>query len=465
MQFGERLLASMGRPSEVQRVDCTHLSLLAASSLPPLAEGGDEGAAKLGYTLRVGNADGAVRGQLIIRSDRLERSSELATILAHAVARCNSPLGAGAAAETTGEFNAAFQHALARCAHVLFEREALPGGDSAGPAAMIAAPSSAATMLPVVAEGSDADQWSGEPLSQRMQRYGLLLKHPHLKKAVELGPRAGVATGSSENDNVYAFSSDDEETDANTKPPAATEEEVAMFLEADADHRRALQERIDELESTNLAALRKVREAEEEAEWYDEALQDEDEEEEKAELERKAEEARTKLTAAKLEAGNVTAKITALRAHMDDKTSAAAAASTAVRKNSLGMQGKLQAHTHVVGAAQKAGKTRREVNAMKSEEQKAEMALKASQDEERRQHLARLHNRLSTRRGLTESEQKRAHDAALESARSQRAEEEAAERTLEQGLETERREHQRRLEQRLQRRHNDTDTGSRKPEV
>merc|ERR1711959_847762 len=169
---------------------------------------------------------------------------------------------------------------------------------------------------------------------------------------------------------------------------------------------------IDELESTNLAALRKVREAEE-----------------KAELERKAEEARTKLTAAKLEAGNVTAKITALRAHMDDKTSAAAAASKAVRKNSLGMQGKLQAHTHVVGAAQKAGKTRREVNAMKSEEQKAEMALKASQDEERRQHLARLHNRLSTRRGLTESEQKRAHDAALESARSQRAEEEAAERT------------------------------------
>merc|ERR1711959_566235 len=128
---------------------------------------------------------------------------------------------------------------------------------------------------------------------------------------------------------------------------------------------------IDELESTNLAALRKVREAEE-----------------KAELERKAEEARTKLTAAKLEAGNVTAKITALRAHMDDKTSAAAAASKAVRKNSLGMQGKLQAHTHVVGAAQKAGKTRREVNAMKSEEQKAEMALKASQDEERRQHLA-----------------------------------------------------------------------------
>ena len=72
---------------------------------------------------------------------------------------------------------------------------------------------------------------------------------------------------------MYAFSSDDEETDANTKPPAATEEEVAMFLEADADHRRALQERIDELESTNLAALRKVREAEEEAEWYDEALQ------------------------------------------------------------------------------------------------------------------------------------------------------------------------------------------------
>merc|ERR1712146_496816 len=147
-------------------------------------------------------------------------------------------------------------------------------------------------------------------------------------------------------------------------------------------------------------------------------------EEEKAELERKAEEARTKLTAAKLEAGNVTAKLTALRAHMDDKTSAAAAASTAARKNSLGT--KLQALTHVVGAAQKAGKTRREVNVMKSEEQKAESSLKASQDEERRQHIARLHKRLSTRRGLTESEQKRAHDAALESARSQRAEEEAA---------------------------------------
>merc|ERR1712159_902643 len=75
MQFGERLLASMGRPSEVQRVDCTHLSLLAASSLPPLAEGGDEGASKLGYTLRVDNASSVVRGQLIIRSDRLERSS------------------------------------------------------------------------------------------------------------------------------------------------------------------------------------------------------------------------------------------------------------------------------------------------------------------------------------------------------------------------------------------------------
>merc|ERR1712196_391886 len=133
--------------------------------------------------------------------------------------------------------------------------------------------------------------------------------------------------------------------------------------------------------------LRKVREAEEEAEWYDEALQDEDEEEEKAELERKAEEARTKLTAAKLEAGNVTAKLTALRAHMDDKTSAAAAASTAARKNSLGT--KLQAHTHVVGGAQKAGKTRREVNAMMSEEQKAESSLKASEDEERRQHIAR----------------------------------------------------------------------------
>merc|ERR1711871_791907 len=158
-----------------------------------------------------------------------------------------------------------------------------------------------------------------------------------------------------------------------------------------------------------------------------------------------------KLTAAKLEAGNVTAKLTALRAHMDDKTSAAAA-STAARKNSLGT--KLQAHTHVVGAAQKAGKTRREVNAMKSEEQKAEFSLKASQDEERRQHIARLHKRLSTRRGLTESERQRAHDAALESARSQRAEEEA-ERTLEQGIELERREHQRRLEQRLQRRHAD----------
>ena len=146
---------------------------------------------------------------------------------------------------------------------------------------------------------------------------------------------------------------------------------------------------------------------------------------------------------------------------MDDKTSAAAAASTTARKNSLGT--KLQAHTHVVGAAQKAGKTRREVNAMKSEEQKAEFSLKASQDEERRQHIARLHKRLSTRRGLTESEQQRAHDAALESARSQRAEEEAAERTLEQGIELERREHQRRLEQRLQQRH--ADTGTRKPEV
>merc|ERR1711871_1368559 len=332
MHFGERLLANMGRPSEVQRADCTHLSLLAASSLPPLTEGTDEGATKLGYTLRATNSGGVVRGQLIIRSDRLERSSELATILAHAVARCNSPLESGMVAETTGEFNAAFQHALARCAHVLFEREALPDGDSAASAAALAAPTSAGTTAPAAAEGSDTNQWSSEPLAQRMQRYGLLLKHPHLKKAVELGPRENVTNRSSEVDNVYTFSSDEEEASAINDVPAATEEEMAMFLEAHADHRQALQERIDELESTNLAALRKVREAEEEAEWYDEALQDEDEEEEKAELERKAEEARTKLTAAKLEAGNVTAKLTALRAHMDDKTSAAVAASTAARK-------------------------------------------------------------------------------------------------------------------------------------
>ena len=96
---------------------------------------------------------------------------------------------------------------------------------------------------------------------------------PYCGKAVELGPRENVTNRSSEVDNVYTFSSDEEEASAINDVPAATEEEMAMFLEADADHRQALQERIDELESTNLAALRKVREAEEEAEWYDEALQ------------------------------------------------------------------------------------------------------------------------------------------------------------------------------------------------
>ena len=88
---------------------------------------------------------------------------------------------------------------------------------------------------------------------------------PYCGKAVELGPRENVTNRSSEVDNVYTFSSDEEEAGAVNDVPAATEEEMAMFLEADADHRQALQERIDELESTNLAALRKVREAEEEA--------------------------------------------------------------------------------------------------------------------------------------------------------------------------------------------------------
>ena len=96
---------------------------------------------------------------------------------------------------------------------------------------------------------------------------------PYCGKAVELGPRENVTNRSSEVDNVYTFSSDEEEAGAVNDVPAATEEEMAMFLEADVNHRQALQERIDELESTNLAALRKVREAEEEAEWYDEALQ------------------------------------------------------------------------------------------------------------------------------------------------------------------------------------------------
>merc|ERR1711988_1770317 len=58
LQFGERLLASMGSVSDLQRVDCTQLTLVAASSLPP-AESGHESAAKLGYCLRIEQSQSA----------------------------------------------------------------------------------------------------------------------------------------------------------------------------------------------------------------------------------------------------------------------------------------------------------------------------------------------------------------------------------------------------------------------
>ena len=139
-------------------------------------------------------------------------------------------------------------------------------------------------------------------------------------QAIELGRQA---TASAE-DTVFAFSSDDEA--GGNEFGADADSDVALRREADIEHRRALQQRIDELEGSNLAALKKITEAKEELEWYDEALQDEDDAEERAELESKAQEARAALTAAKLEAGNVAARLNALR---DEAATAEATAAVA----------------------------------------------------------------------------------------------------------------------------------------
>ena len=94
---------------------------------------------------------------------------------------------------------------------------------------------------------------------------------PPFHQAIELGPQVDDDKAA---DQVFAFSSDDETGDSPVAfSNAETDGDAALRREAEMQHRRALEERIDELEGSNLAALKKITEAKEEIEWYDEALQ------------------------------------------------------------------------------------------------------------------------------------------------------------------------------------------------
>ena len=311
-------------------MDCTRLTLLAARSLPRAADnngaGGDGFGGSYALKLDAGQFDNqgggdrsgaAVRGRVVVHVERLRRSAELAAALAHAVARCRSLAAAhddgaetagGAVNEDSPVFNAMFQQALAVCGQQLFEQEVNGAAASVPPTNGVVAVADPSASGAAATMGS----WAPEGLQQRMQRYGLMLKHPQLQQALQPAAASGGGGGDD-------FNLDSDEDDAGAaNGDGADAESAALQLAASREHVRALRQRLDELESAHLAATKKVNEARESAEWYEEALQDEEDEEEKQELAVQVDQARAQFAEAQLEQQRVDSRLKALRKRMEE---------------------------------------------------------------------------------------------------------------------------------------------------